>query len=112
MEDRVGAEGGDRYLWAPVYEVVVYVLDDGVEGELRVVEVRGMNGRRIAVFQIEGAGMVEAERNYYRGAAEVDLRLLKTEVKRLKDLAFAAIREEEKRDANHPRTNAIYKTSY
>ena len=61
-------------------------------GELKDVTLRGANGRRVAVFRIEGAGEAAAE--YHRGAATVDLRLLKTEVKRLKDLAFAAIREE------------------
>jgi hypothetical protein len=74
-------------------------------GELTAVEVRGMNGRRMAVFLIEGAGMEEVEREYYRGAATVDLRLLKTEVRRLKDLAFEAIRKEERRDAGHKRRN-------
>lgn len=66
-------------------------------GELAAIEVRGTNGRRIAVFRIEGPGMAEAERDYYRGAATVDLRLLKSEVRRLKDAAFDAIREEERR---------------
>jgi hypothetical protein len=72
-------------------------------GELAGVEVRGTNGRRVAVFRISGEGMEEAERDYYRGAAVVNLRLLKSEVRRLKDLAFEAIRQEEKRDAGHER---------
>ena len=46
-----------------------------------------------------------AEQEYYRGAATVDLRLLKTEVRRLKDLAFDAIRKEERRDAGDQRRN-------
>jgi hypothetical protein len=66
-------------------------------GELAGIEVRGTNGRRVAVFRIEGAGMADAERDYYRGAATVDLRLLKSEVRRLKDAAFDAIRQEERR---------------
>ncbi len=66
-------------------------------GELRGVEVRGMNGRRVAVFRIVGPGMQDAEREYHRGPSLVDLRLLKSEVRRLKDLAFEALRREERR---------------
>jgi hypothetical protein len=73
-------------------------------GELAGVEVRGTNGRKVAVFRIEGPGVEDAERDYYRGAATVDLRLLKSEVRRLKDAAFEAIREEERRrDASYQR---------
>jgi hypothetical protein len=68
-------------------------------GELCGVEVRGTNGRKVAVFRIEGPGMDEAERDYHRGVTRVDLRLLKTEVRRLKDVAFEAIRRQERRDA-------------
>jgi hypothetical protein len=71
-------------------------------GELEAVEVRGSNGRRVAVFRIVGPGMDDALREYHRGAAVVDLRLLKSEVRRLKDLAFDALRAEERRgDAGH-----------
>ena len=66
-------------------------------GELESVAVRGMNGRRVAVFRIAGPGMEEAEREYHRGASLVDLRLLKSEVRRLKDVAFEALRREERR---------------
>ena len=66
-------------------------------GELRGVEVRGMNGRRMAVFRIAGPGMEDAEREYHRGPSLVDLRLLKSEVRRLKDVAFEALRREERR---------------
>ncbi|MGH7340813.1 MAG: hypothetical protein ACREKH_10010, partial [Candidatus Rokuibacteriota bacterium] len=69
-------------------------------GELRAVEVRGSNGRRVAVFTICGPGVEEAVREFHRGAALVDLRLLKSEVRRLKDAAFDAIREEERRRAD------------
>jgi hypothetical protein len=68
-------------------------------GELQGVEVRGMNGRRVAVFRISGPGMEATEREYHRGPSLVDLRLLKSEVRRLKDLAFDALRREERRDA-------------
>jgi hypothetical protein len=71
-------------------------------GQIAGVEVRGINGRKVAVFRITGPAMEEAERDYYRGAAQVDLRLLKSEVRRLKDVAFEAIRREERRrDADH-----------
>ena len=71
-------------------------------GELRGVEVRGTNGRRVAVFTIAGPGLDEAVRDYHRGQALVDLRLLKSEVRRLKDVAFEALRTEERRaDAGH-----------
>ena len=66
-------------------------------GELRGVEVRGMNGRRVAVFRISGPGMEDTEREYHRGPSLVDLRLLKSEVRRLKDVAFEALRREERR---------------
>jgi hypothetical protein len=70
-------------------------------GELRGIEVRGVNGRRLAVFRIEGEGMEEVEREYHRGPSLVDLRLLKSEVARLKNLAFEALRREEMRDAGY-----------
>lgn len=66
-------------------------------GELEGVEVRGNNGRRVAVFTISGPGIEDAARDYHRGPALVDLRLLKSEVRRLKDVAFEAIRKEERR---------------
>jgi hypothetical protein len=72
-------------------------------GELRGIEVRGTNGRRVAVFTIGGPGVDDAARDYHRGEALVDLRLLKSEVRRLKDAAFEALRAEERRvaDAGH-----------
>jgi hypothetical protein len=71
-------------------------------GELRGIEVRGTNGRRVAVFTISGPGVDDAARDYHRGQALVDLRLLKSEVRRLKDAAFEALRAEERRaDAGH-----------
>jgi hypothetical protein len=71
-------------------------------GELRAIEVRGTNGRRVAVFTIAGPGVEDAARDYHRGQALVDLRLLKSEVRRLKDMAFEALRAEERRaDAGH-----------
>jgi len=63
-------------------------------GELVGVHVRGTNGRRVAVFQIAGPEVQEAERDYYRGRTSVDLQLLKLQVRRLKDKAFEALREE------------------
>jgi hypothetical protein len=63
-------------------------------GELAGIEVRGTNGRRMAFFRIDGAGMVQVERDYYRGSATVDLQRLKAQVRRLKDRAFDALREE------------------
>jgi hypothetical protein len=72
-------------------------------GELAGVEVRGMNGRRMAVFVIDGPSVEEAERDYYRGAALVNLQLLKAQVRRLKDVAFTAMREEERRDGEQTR---------
>jgi hypothetical protein len=63
-------------------------------GELAGIEVRGTNGRRMAFFRIDGAGMVQVERDYYRGSALVDLQRLKAQVRRLKDRAFDALREE------------------
>lgn len=65
-------------------------------GELLSVDVRGTNGRRVAVFRIAGPGAEQAERDYYRGTTSVDLQLLKLQVRRLKDRAFDAIREEER----------------
>jgi hypothetical protein len=75
-------------------------------GELSSVVVRGTNGRRVAVFQIAGTGMDEAEREYHKGAALVDLRLLKLQVRRLKDAAFEAIRKEERNAGYEGRNRA------
>jgi hypothetical protein len=72
-------------------------------GELEAIEVRGTNGRRVAVFTITGAGVEAAVRDYHRGTVAVDLRLLKSEVRHLKDVAFEAIRREERRDASQQR---------
>jgi hypothetical protein len=80
-----------------------YVLMRG--GELQSVEVRGTNGRRTAVFRIEG--LDEWEHEYFGGKTVVNLQLLKLELKRLKDRAFEAIREEE-RHAGHERGNRPY----
>ncbi len=66
-------------------------------GELHGVEVRGLNGKRIAVFSIEGPDMEQTERDYYGGHSLVNLRLLKFEVARLKNVAFDALRGEERR---------------
>ena len=65
-------------------------------GKLAGIEVRGLNGRRLAFFRIVGPGMDEVEHDYYQGSF-VNLRLLKAEVTRLKNLAFSALREEESR---------------
>ena len=63
-------------------------------GELAGVVVRGINGRRMAFFRIAGPDVEQLEREYY-GTALVNLRLMKSEVMRLKNLAFQALREEE-----------------
>jgi hypothetical protein len=68
-------------------------------GELRDVLVRGTNGRRVAVFLIDGPEVADVERDYYRGPSLVDLRLFKSEVSRLKSIAFEALRKEESRHA-------------
>jgi hypothetical protein len=67
-------------------------------GELRDVEVRGVNSRRVAFFRITGPSMEEVEREYYRGHVLVNLRMLKAAVARLKNVAFDALRKEESRD--------------
>jgi hypothetical protein len=72
-------------------------------GELAGVEVRGVNGRRMAVFVIDGPSVEESERDYYRGAALVNLQLLKAQVRRLKDVAFEAMRSEERKDDGRAR---------
>ncbi len=73
-------------------------------GELVRAFVRGTNGRRVAVFEIAGPGMDDIEREYYGGRSLVDLRLIKSEVARLKNVAFAALRgEEERRDESQSR---------
>jgi hypothetical protein len=70
-------------------------------GELMAVEVRGQNGRRVAIFSIAGPQVEAAERDYYRGQTSVDLQLLKLQIRRLKDRAFGAIREEENKEESH-----------
>jgi hypothetical protein len=71
-------------------------------GELVRAFVRGTNGRRVAVFEIVGPGMDDIERDYYGGRSLVDLRLFKSEVARLKNVAFAALRGEERPQAEPP----------
>jgi hypothetical protein len=75
-------------------------------GELVSVEVRSFGRRPVAVFTIGGQAATTAEREYHRGEARVDLRLLKTEVRRLKDVAFQAIRKEERRAGQQGRDRA------
>jgi hypothetical protein len=66
-------------------------------GELAGTEIRGTNGRRVAVFLIAGPDMGSVEHDYYGGRSLVNLRLFKSEVARLKNVAFDALREEERR---------------
>lgn len=61
-------------------------------GTLRHVELRTTQGRRMAVFCIEGSNMNEVEHEYFCGASSVDIRLLKFQVARLKNMAFDALR--------------------
>jgi hypothetical protein len=68
-------------------------------GELVDVRVRDDRGRRVAIFTIAGPDVERAEREYYRGATSVDLRLLKLQIRRLKDHGFSALRNEEAHDA-------------
>jgi hypothetical protein len=69
-------------------------------GELLSVSVRGTNGRRVAVFAIEGPAVAAAEREFFAGRTSVDLRLLQLEVRRLKDHAFTALRAEEQEESH------------
>jgi len=66
-------------------------------GELVGVDVQRTNGRSVAVFAIDGPGVLEAEREYFRGTTSVDLQHLKVQVRRLKERAFDALRAEERR---------------
>jgi hypothetical protein len=66
-------------------------------GALERIEVAGINGRRVAYFHINGQDAAEAVREYYMGPVVVDLQRVRAAVRRLKDEAFSAIREEEKR---------------
>jgi hypothetical protein len=67
-------------------------------GELIGIDVRCVNGRSMAIFRIAGPAMEEIEREYYHGRVLVNLRMLKAEVARLKNVAFDALRKEESRD--------------
>jgi hypothetical protein len=95
---RFSREGGEALIQTDDLFLGAYALMRG--GELQSVEVRGTNGRRTAVFRIEG--LDEWQKEYYGGRTVVNLQLLKLELKRLKDRAFEAIREEE-RYAGHER---------
>lgn len=74
--------------------LAAYVIIRG--GELRRVRVRALNGRRLAVFSISGDLLETAENDYWHQPT-VDLHALKFQLRRLKDRAFDAVREEEKR---------------
>jgi hypothetical protein len=65
-------------------------------GELEHVEVQRVTGRPVAFFRIDGEGGA-VEHDYYHGPAVVHLQLLKAAVQRLKNAAFDAIREEERK---------------
>jgi len=49
-------------------------------GELHGTEIRGTNGRRVAVFLIAGTACRPWKHDYYGGASLVNLRLFKSEV--------------------------------
>jgi hypothetical protein len=101
LDRRRLSKGGESVLRTDDLFLGAFALVRG--GELHSLELHGANGRSMAVFCIEGPDVRAAEREYYQGAATVDLRLLKLEVRRLKDLAFEAIRKEEKRDVSSDR---------
>ena len=69
------------------------------------IEVAGINGRRVAYFHINGQDAAEAVREYYLGNVVVNLQLLRAAVRRLKDEAFAAIREDERRERHAASTD-------
>lgn len=71
-------------------------------GNLREVLVRAERGKPVAVFVIDGAGLDDAEQEYFRGETRVNLRLFKSEVSRLKSIAFEALRKEESRNDRQP----------
>jgi len=76
-------------------------------GEIEDVAVRYVAGRRLAFFRISGPDMEKVEREYY-GSVLVNLRLIKSEVSRLKSLAFRALRGEEMRDAGEQGRDRAY----
>jgi len=85
-------------------------------GALARIEVQGINGRRVAFFHIDGTDAAEAVREYYLGPVIVNLQLLRASVRRLKDEAFAAIRQEERREhhaapADQPGTDREHQVS-
>lgn len=69
--------------------------------ELVRVDVRGSNGRRVAVFGLAGEAAEQASRDYHAGTTSVDVQLLKLQVRRLKERAFEALRQEEKKSHAH-----------
>lgn len=75
--------------------LAAYALTRG--GELRRIRVRTVNGRPLAVFFLEGEELELAERTYWAGDATANLQLLRFQLRRLKDRAFDAIREEKRR---------------
>lgn len=66
-------------------------------GELIGLDVQRTNGRRVAVFAIDGPGVEDAERDYFRGTTSVDVQHLRVHVRRLKDRIFDALRADERR---------------
>jgi hypothetical protein len=63
-------------------------------GEISTVEVKNGSGRPMCIFHISGSDMSGVEREYHKGVVSVDLRLLRSEVQRLKNTAFDAMRRE------------------
>jgi hypothetical protein len=71
-------------------------------GQLREVVVRLIHGRPVAFFEIDAPGIDDVEREYFHGPCLVNLRLFKSEVARLKSIAFEALRREESRHESYP----------
>jgi hypothetical protein len=65
--------------------------------ELVRVDVRGTNGRRVAVFGLAGEAAEQAARDFY-GTTSVDVSLLKLQVRRLKELAFQTLRQQQEQE--------------
>lgn len=76
--------------------LAAYALTRGAE--LKRLRVRLIGSRRLAVFHIEGGeDLDQVEDLYWRGEAVANLTLLKFHLRRLKDRAWDAVREEERR---------------
>lgn len=81
--------------------LAAYVLASGAQ--VAGVETSGWNGKRVVVVRLTGDALAERERAYLSGQATANVTVLKGQMKHLKDLVFAELRNADERDQKNQR---------